>query len=211
MDTLGRGDVVPETIFIPVTVAWYYLPVRQQLNTLFAEVRSFSELPAAMTTVREILRERHRPGSIYEVENMGSVLRLARAVSAGLILVFALAAAVSVLVGGVGIMNILLASVEQRTREIGVRKSVGARRADILGQFLVEALALGTIGSLAGVAVGLGIPALAHAFVPRLPIRVSLLSAVGAFVFSCAVALAFGAIPAYRASRLNPAEAVHRE
>jgi len=211
VDTLGRGDVVPETIFIPVTVAWYYLPVRQQLNTLFAEVRSFSELPAAVTTVREILRERHRSGSIYEVESMGTVVRLARAVSAGLILVFALAAAISVLVGGVGIMNILLASVEQRTREIGVRKSVGARRADILGQFLAEALALGTIGSLAGAAIGLGIPLLAHALVPRLPIRVSWLSAAGAFAFSCAVALAFGAIPAYRASRLNPAEAVHHE
>jgi putative ABC transport system permease protein len=211
VDTLGRGDVVPETVFIPVTVAWSYLPVKQQLNTLFAEVREFSELPAAVRTVEEILRERHHPGSVYEVESMTTVVRLARAISAGLIVVFVLAAAISVVVGGVGIMNILLASVEQRTREIGVRMSVGARRADILGQFLVEALALGMTGSLVGVAIGLGVPLLARSFVPVVPIRVSFLSAGFAFAFSCAVALVFGAVPAYRASRLNPAEAVHRE
>ena len=96
---------------------------------------------------------------------MTTVVRLARAISGGLIVVFVLAAAISVVVGGVGIMNILLASVEQRTREIGVRMSVGARRADILGQFLVEALALGMTGSSVGVVVGLGIPRLARSLV----------------------------------------------
>jgi putative ABC transport system permease protein len=211
VDTIGRGDVVPETIFIPVTVAWSYLPTRGQLNTLFAEVRDSSEIPMAASTVEEILQERHHRGSVYEVETMTTVLGLARAISAGLIVVFVLAAAISVVVGGVGIMNILLASVEQRTREIGVRMSVGARRMDILGQFLVEALALGMIGSLVGVVIGLGIPELARAMVPTVPIRVSFLSAVFAFVFSCVVALVFGAVPAYRASRLNPAEAVHQE
>ena len=122
------------------------------MKTLFAEAREFSELPAAVTTVKEILRDRHRPGSVYEVESMTSVVRLARAISVALIVVFILAAAVSVVVGGVGIMNILLASVEQRTREIGVRMSVGARRRDILGQFLFEALALGAVGATIGVA-----------------------------------------------------------
>lgn len=211
VDTLGRGDVVRETIFIPVTVAWYYLPVKQQLTTLFAEVREFSQLPEARLAIEEILAERHRRGSVYEVQSMTAVVRLARAISAGLIVVFVLAAAVSVVVGGVGIMNILLASVEQRTREIGVRMSVGARRGDILLQFLVEALALGAAGSAAGVLVGLGIPAIAGLFVPKVAVRVSLLSAALAFGFSCAVALVFGLVPAYRASKLNPAEAVHHE
>ncbi len=210
VDTLGRGDVVPETMFIPITVAWYYTPTKQ-LNTLFAEVREFSELPAAVRTVEEILRERHRTGSVYEVESMTTVVRLARAISAGLIVVFVLAAAISVVVGGVGIMNILLASVEQRTREIGLRMSVGARRADILGQFLVEALVLGAMGSSLGVLVGLGVPTLAGLFVRAVPIRVSFPSAAFAFGFSCLVALLFGAVPAYRASKLNPAEAVHHE
>jgi len=211
VDTLGRGDVVPETIFIPVTVAWYYLPTRKQLNTLFAEAKSFTLMPEAVETVREILTERHRPGSVYEVDSMQTVVRLARAISAALIVIFALAAAVSVVVGGVGIMNILLASVEQRTREIGLRMSVGARPADILRQFLVEALALGMIGSLAGAAIGFGIPDLIRLLVPRVAVRVSVLSAIGAFAFSCLVAVCFGALPAYRASRLNPAEAAHHE
>ena len=210
VDTLGRGDVVPETILIPITVGWYFTPVRQ-INTLYAEVREFPELPAAVRTVEEILRERHRPGSVYEVESMTTVVRLARAISAGLIIVFVLAAAVSVVVGGVGIMNILLASVEQRTREIGVRMSVGARRRDILGQFLFEALALGMVGSSIGVLVGLGLPYLSRPFVHGVDVHVSVWSALLAFVFSCGVAVVFGAVPAYRASSLNPAEALHHE
>ena len=210
VDTLGRGDIVPETILIPITVAWYYTPIRE-VNTLYAEIRDFSELPTAVRIVEEILQERHRPGSVYEVESMTTVVRLAHAISAGLIVVFVLAAAVSVVVGGVGIMNILLASVEQRTREIGVRMSVGARRRDILGQFLFEALALGMAGSLIGVALGLGLPYLSRLFVRGVEIHVSILSAVLAFLFSCGVAVVFGAVPAYRASSLNPAEALHHE
>jgi putative ABC transport system permease protein len=210
VDTLGRGDIVPETILIPITVAWYYTPTRE-VKTLYAEVRDFPELPAAVKAVEEVLKERHRPGSVYEVESMTTVVRLAHAISAGLIVVFVLAAAVSVIVGGVGIMNILLASVEQRTREIGVRMSVGARRRDILGQFLFEALALGAAGSSIGVLLGLGLPYLSRLFLRNVEIHVSVLSAVMAFVFSCGVAVVFGAVPAYRASSLNPAEALHHE
>jgi len=210
VDTLGRGEVVPETILIPATVAWYYTPTHQ-LKTLFAEAREFDALPAAVKAVEEILRERHRSGSVYEVESMTTVVRLARAISVGLIVVFILAAAVSVVVGGVGIMNILLASVEQRTREIGVRMSVGARRRDILGQFLFEALSLGVVGSGIGVALGLGLPYLSRLFLRSVEINVSWVAAVLAFFFSCAVAVIFGAVPAYRASSLNPSEALHHE
>lgn len=210
VDTLGRGEVVPETILIPLTVAWYFTPTHQ-VKTLFAEAREFSELPVAVQTVQEILRERHRAGSVYEVESMTTVVRLARAISIGLIVVFSLAAAVSVVVGGVGIMNILLASVEQRTREIGVRMSVGARRRDILGQFLFEALSLGVAGATLGVAIGLGLPFLGRVFVRGVEIHVSFWSALAAFLFSCAIAVVFGAVPAYRASSLNPSEALHHE
>jgi putative ABC transport system permease protein len=210
VDTLGRGEVVPETILIPITVAWYYTPTRQ-LKTLFAETRDFDSLPAGVEAVEEILRERHRAGSVYEVESMTTVVRLARAISVALIVVFILAAAVSVVVGGVGIMNILLASVEQRTREIGVRMSVGARRRDILGQFLFEALALGVAGASIGVAIGVGLPYLSKLLIRNVDIEVSVFSAVLAFLFSCAVAVVFGAVPAYRASSLNPSEALHHE
>jgi len=210
VDTLGRGEVVPETILIPITVAWYYTPTHQ-VKTVFADALDFSELPVAVKAVQEILKERHRSGSYYEVESMTSVVKMAQLISAGLIVVFILAAAVSVVVGGVGIMNILLASVEQRTREIGVRMSVGARRRDILAQFLFEALSLGIAGATLGVAIGLGLPFLTQLFVRGLEVQVSPWSAVIAFVFSCAVAVIFGAVPAYRASSLNPSEALHHE
>lgn len=210
VDTLGRGDVVPETILVPITVAWYFTPPRQ-VKTLFAEARDFGELPAAVSAVTDVLRERHRPGSVYEVESMTTVVNLARTISVGLIAVFILAAAVSVVVGGVGIMNILLASVEQRTREIGVRMSVGARRGDIRRQFLIEALILGAAGSTVGVVVGLALPLLARAFVRGVDVRVSGVSALAAFLFSCAVTVLFGVVPATRASKLNPTEALRYE
>jgi putative ABC transport system permease protein len=108
-------------------------------------------------------------------------------------------------------MNILLASVEQRTREIGLRLSVGARRGDILRQFLLEALILGAAGSFLGVVFGVGIPLAVRSLVTRFPIRISPASAMLAFAFSCIVTLLFGAVPAYRAARLSPTEALRHE
>jgi putative ABC transport system permease protein len=212
VDTLGRGDVVPETILVPITVTWYFSPSKE-VKTLFAESRDFASLPAAVSAVEEILHERHRPGAVYEVESMTTVVNLARTISMGLIAVFVLAAAISVIVGGVGIMNILLASVEQRTREIGVRMSVGARRKDILRQFLMEALMLGAMGSILGVVVGVALPVLAGLLVRGrgVDVRISALSAILAFLFSCAVTVLFGVVPASRAAKMNPTEALRYE
>jgi putative ABC transport system permease protein len=210
VDTMGQGEVTPYSIFIPVTVAWFFTPTRR-VDTVFAEVREFSEIPRAATTVEELLRDRHHQGSVFKVKTMTTVIRVARTISFGLIAAFIAAAAVSVVVGGVGIMNILLASVEQRTREIGVRMSVGARRRDILRQFLLEALMLGAIGASIGVVVGLGLPLLARPFVHNVLVRVSGLSALLAFLFSCAVTLLFGVAPAVRAANMNPTEALRYE
>jgi len=210
VDTLGQGDVTPETIFVPITVTWFFTPTHR-VDTLFAEVREFRQIPLAVRTMEEILAERHHSGSQYEVQSMTSVIRVANAISLGLLVVFILVAAVSVVVGGVGIMNVLLASVEQRTREIGLRMSVGARRRDILSQFLVEALCLGIAGSALGTALGLALPLLGRLVVHGVAIRISALSAVLAFGFSCAITLLFGVVPAYRAANLNPVEALHHE
>jgi putative ABC transport system permease protein len=142
---------------------------------------------------------------------MTTVVKVARAISFGLIVVFIVAAAISVIVGAVGIMNILLASVEQRTREIGLRMSIGARRRDILQQFLLEALMLGVVGSSLGVLVGVGIPLLSRLVFRQIFIEISVASALLAFTFSCAVTVLFGVVPAYRAATLNPTEALRHE
>jgi len=210
VDTMGQGEVTPRSIFIPITVAWFFTPVRR-VDTVFAEAREFSQIPAAAQVMEDTLRERHHQGSVFKVKTMTTVIKVARTISYGLIVAFVLAAAVSVIVGGVGIMNILLASVEQRTREIGVRMSVGARRRDILRQFLLEALMLGAVGALIGVLVGLGLPLALRPFVKNVFIRVSGLSALLAFLFSCGVTVVFGVVPAYRAANLNPTEALRYE
>jgi putative ABC transport system permease protein len=210
VDTMGQGEVTPYSIFVPVTVAWFFTPSRR-VDTLFAEVREFPNIPRAAATLEETLRDRHHQGAVFKVKTMTTVIRLARTISFGLIAAFILAAGVSVVVGGVGIMNILLASVEERTREIGVRLSVGARRRDILRQFLLEALLLGAIGSSLGVLAGLGLPLIARLFVHGVTIRISLLAAAFAFFFSCAVTLVFAVVPAYRAATLKPTEALRYE
>jgi putative ABC transport system permease protein len=210
VDTLGQGDVTPETIFVPITTGWLFTPTHS-ITTLFAEVRDFGAMPRATEATHEILRERHHRGSRYDVSSMATVVRMANAISWGLMIVFVLVAGVSVVVGGVGVMNVLLVSVEQRTREIGLRKSLGARRRDILRQFLLEALLLGGFGAALGAAVGVGIPLLARPFVSKVTISVSMLSTVLAFAFSCAVTVLFGVVPARRAASFDPVEALRHE
>lgn len=210
VDTMGQGEVTPESIFIPVTVAWFFTP-SHRVDTVFAEVRRFDDIPMAVSVTEELLNERHHQGSVFKVKSMTTVIKVATTISFGLIVVFIVAAGVSVVVGGVGIMNILLASVEQRTREIGLRMSIGARRKDILRQFLLEALMLGIVGASLGVLIGAGLPLALSALVRKVAIRVSPLSAVLAFLFSCAVTVVFGVVPAVRASNLNPTEALRHE
>ena len=122
-----------------------------------------------------------------------------------------LIALISLAVGGVGVMNIMLVAVTQRTREIGIRKAVGAFRRDIVRQFLTEAVTLTSLGGIAGVAAGVGVARLVKVLVPALPADVPLWSIVVGLVVSMSVGLFFGLYPAVKASRLDPIEALRYE
>jgi putative ABC transport system permease protein len=188
------------------------------IDVIFVSARSEEVAQKAEQEIRALLAERHRipPGEKpdFDVRNTAEVGLVLNVITGALTAMLAAIASVSLVVGGVGIMNIMLVSVTERTREIGIRMALGARPRDILRQFLVEAVVLSTIGGLIGIILGVGasagIAALINVFLPssRWPFVVSLPAGLIALVFAAAVGIFFGFYPARRASRLDPIEAL---
>jgi len=161
--------------------------------------------------VKQMLESRHRPGAKYQVENLTAILATAEQIGVILELVLILVSAIALIISGIGIMNIMLVTVTERTREIGVRMAVGASRREVRLQFLAEAILISLAGGIAGIAVGTAIPFSVRFFEPALRIPVSTTSIIVAFGVSCLVGVVFGMLPAVRASRLNPTEALRYE
>jgi putative ABC transport system permease protein len=190
------------------------LAKQRSVGTIWVKVREGYDMKAAEEQVRALLRQRHRlqPGQDddFSLRNLEEVAAAQEASSRVLALLLAAVASVSLLVGGIGIMNIMLVSVTERTREIGLRMAVGARTRDILGQFLVEAVTLSLIGGLVGVALGvaaaLGVAQLAGWRIVLAPEAVLL-----AVAFAFVIGVFFGFYPARKAARLNPVEALRFE
>ncbi|MGH9659928.1 MAG: ABC transporter permease, partial [Bryobacteraceae bacterium] len=210
VESFGQSEVAADTVLIPITVLRYFTPV-ERIDPMYVQVKSAADVETVTGEVRRVLESRHRPGARYKVENLQAILDAAKNIALILQLVLILVSAIALLISGIGIMNIMLVTVTERTREIGVRMAVGASRREILAQFLVEAVLISLAGGLAGIAVGVSIPLSAQLFVENLKIPVSTLSIGVAFVVSCGVGLAFGMLPASRASRLNPTEALRYE
>jgi putative ABC transport system permease protein len=168
----------------------------------------------AEDSIRTLLRQRHRlqPGQDddFFLRNLSEVLETKQAASRVMTILLAAVASVSLIVGGIGIMNIMLVSVTERTREIGLRMAVGARRQDILAQFLVEATTLSMIGGLIGVVLGLG-ASLIIAKMAEWPVEVPAYAILISVGFAAAVGVFFGYYPARKASRLEPIEALRYE
>jgi macrolide transport system ATP-binding/permease protein len=184
------------------------------VDAILTRAQSTEEIPAAMAQITELLRERHqsRPGEDddFDVKDFTEVIRAVHsivALVAGLLLSVAL---ISLVVGGVGIMNIMLVSVTERIREIGLRMAVGASPKDILRQFLVEAVVLSVLGGVVGILFGRG-SSLIVRHVAHWPTESSLLALVGSVSVSITVGVVFGYYPAWKASRLNPIEALRYE
>jgi putative ABC transport system permease protein len=161
--------------------------------------------------VKEILESRHRAGSSYKVENLTGILNAAKSIAEILSLVLVLVSTIALVISGIGIMNIMLVTVTERTREIGVRMAVGASRHDILLQFLTEAVLISVAGGSIGIVAGVALPLSVQFFVENISIPISGWSIGIAFTVSSLVGLVFGMLPASRASRLNPTEALRYE
>jgi putative ABC transport system permease protein len=209
--TFGESDIQRESLLMPFSLTKEYTGA-SVLLIIYAQANRAEDVPLVTQELGNLLRSRHRHGVKYNVQNLGSILDAARNISLALSIVLLIIGLITLTIGGVNIMNIMLVTVTERTREIGLRKAVGARRLDIRSQFLLEAVMISTIGAMAGIVVGVAIPILAEPFLPgRLSVRFAWLSILIAFVVSCTVGIVIGYLPADRAAKLEPTEALRHE
>ena len=179
---------------------------------LYAQARSPEEVIPVTRQLEALLRNRHPTRARYQVMNLSSILEAARKIALALTVVLVLIGFIALLVSGIGIMNIMLVTVRERTREIGIRKAIGARRSEILLQFLLEAFLISGFGSVLGILIAVAIPVMVEPLLPgNLRVPVPWQSVVLAFLVSCSVGVFFGYLPADRAARLQPTESLRYE
>lgn len=210
VESFGESELATDSVVIPITVQQYFTPV-ERIDTAYVQVRSPELVEQVTTEVREILENRHRAGAAYKSENLAGILSAAKSIARVLSMVLVLVSAIALVISGIGIMNIMLVTVTERTREIGVRMAVGASRREILLQFLVEAILISLAGGLIGILAGVAMPLSVSYFVKTIQIPISMWSVTIAFSVSTLVGLIFGLLPASRASKLNPTEALRYE
>src|SRR5580704_2332217 len=209
VDTMGRSEIEDDTVLIPYTVA-RSMTGTPAVNQIYFSMYDSSSIPSATLRIQEVIASRHRPESVYDVSNMTEVLRLANKTATAFTSVLLLFAAVTLIAAGVGIMNIMLATVHSRIHEIGVRKAIGATTRSILLQFLSEAVLIALLGGIVGTVIGLSIP-ISVQLLTGYQIPVSFLSAFVALAVSCAVGIIFGITPAKNAARRDPVDALRHE
>ena len=209
VDTFGQSEISDDTILIPYTVARFFTTT-DNVKQLFFSVADPSDIPGATEKIQKVLQSRHRPESQYRVDNLTQLLAVAGKIANALTTILLLVAVLTLLVSGVGIMNIMLATVNARIKEIGIRKAVGATSAEIRAQFLTEAVLISLIGGLIGIAIGMVLPISLRVLTSyRMPI--SGLSVIIAVVVSSLIGVMFGTMPAARAAKLDPVESLRWE
>jgi putative ABC transport system permease protein len=209
IETFGMSEVSEQTILVPYEVARYFTG-SNTVKQIFFTMKDSSLVIPASSEILDIIKDRHRPTSVYTAFNLTQVLSVMGRIANMLGIVLTLAAAITLIVSGVGIMNSMLANVQSRLKEIGIRKALGATSHEIRLQFLTEAVFLSLSGGLIGTIIGLAIP-LSVSLLTPFKIPVSAWSAVVALLTSVLVGVLFGTLPANRAARLDPVQTLKYE
>lgn len=222
METRGRslryGFNLDDEVFVPLTTVQQRYTGNDYISSLSVKAKSIQDVPKAMAEATEILKKRHRNELFFDTRDVASGLDFVLKINKIIKILLTGVAGFSLLIGGIGIMNIMLVSVAERTREIGLRKAIGASPRDILIQFLIEAVLLcafgGLIGLLMGVLFGSGVAWIVTSFIIKTinwPSALPIFWAIISLVFSAAIGVFFGLYPAIRASQLPPVEALRME
>ena len=209
--TFGQTEIQDESVIIPFTLMKYYTGT-DVLRTLYIQATKPEDVPAVEKRLWQFLKSRHPAQADYKVQTLTAILSAAQNISLALTIVLVVISFIALLISGIGIMNIMLVTVTERTREIGIRKAIGAARREIMYQFLTEAFLISGGGAVLGILIGLLVPVVVQMFLPgNLRVPVSPLSVVLAFVVSCSTGLFFGYLPANEAAKLEPIESLRYE
>ncbi len=209
VDTFGSTEIDDETILIPYSVARYFTGT-DNVKDIFFSIRDRNDVEEAAKEILAVIQPRHQPNSVYTATTLTAVLTTAAIVANALTVVLLLISAVTLAVGGVGIMNIMLATVRSRIREIGIRKALGATAREIKLQFLIEAVFISLAGGILGTLLGLALPISARMFT-SFTIPISPWSIIIALGTSVLIGIIFGTLPANRAAQMDPVESLKYE
>lgn len=209
VDTFGQSEIADQTVLIPYSVGRYFTGT-DNVKQIFFSIRDQSDVEEATKQIISVIKSRHKPDSVYKPQTLTQLIKVAGQSADALTAVLLLVALVTLAVGGVGIMNIMLANVRARIREIGIRKALGATSREIKLQFLVEAVLISLAGGIVGSVIGMAIPLSVRLFTSyAIPIKG--LSVIIALLSSMVVGIIFGTLPATRAAQLDPVESLKYE
>jgi putative ABC transport system permease protein len=210
-ETFGLSELQKESVIIPFSLMKYYTGT-DVLSTLQLQTGGPDKVATVEKQVNRLLKSRHPVEAEYNVQTLTAILGAAKTISLALRIVLIVIAFIALLISGIGIMNIMLVTVTERTREIGIRKAIGAAEKEIMWQFLIEAFLISGGGAVIGILIGVGIPVIVQQLLPgNLRVPISGMSVVLAFLVSCSTGLFFGWLPAKQAAVLEPIESLRYE
>ncbi len=207
-NSFGNADVL--MLWSPYTTVMHQITGESHTNSITVKIKDDANTQVAEKGLTELLKTRHGTEDFF-MNNSDSIKQMVESTTGTMKLLISSIALISLVVGGIGVMNIMLVSVTERTKEIGVRMAIGARRNNILQQFLIEAVLICIIGGLVGVGLSTAISLVFNQFVTEFPMEISIGSVIGAVVCSTAIGVAFGFMPANKASKLNPIDALSKD